>query len=78
MTHAMPIDVANDALRDCYHETCDKNMEGEGVNCIVYVFDHTGGTGFSSNNCDTGDAMVAIKRIAEEFRIDLKRLGDSL
>lgn len=48
------------------------------IGCIVYVFDRSedgGGTGFNSKNCDAGDAMVAIKRIAEQFDIDLEKLA---
>ena len=44
---------------------------------IVYVFDNSEngqGTGFH-RNADMGDALVAIKRIAEKFGIDLSRLA---
>ncbi len=51
------------------------------IGCIVYVFEEDedgGGTGFNSKNCDAGDAMVAIKRIAEQFGIDLERLAGAI
>ena len=53
----------------------------DGIGCIVYVFDRRedgGGTGFNSKNCDAGDAMVAIKRIAERFDIDLEVLSGAI
>lgn len=44
----------------------------EDIGCIVYTFDRSEdgrGGGFSTTNCDSGDAMVAIKRIKEKFDI---------
>jgi len=48
--------------------------------CIGYLFDNGVdgmGTGFSCN-ADQGDAMMAIKRIAEHFGIDLYTLAKVL
>lgn len=44
--------------------------------CIVYAFDENGG-GFDYK-ADIGDALVAIKRIAEKFRIDTDALAIAL
>ena len=63
-----------ESVNDALFETFKTTATGE-IGCIVYVFDRSedgGGTGFNSNNCDAGDAMVAIKRIADQFGIDLK------
>jgi hypothetical protein len=63
----------NDALFEAF-----KAAATDDTGCIVYVFDRSedgGGTGFNSKNCDAGDAMVAIKRISEQFGIDLERLA---
>jgi len=53
----------------------------ETMGCICYVFDNSeygGSAGFNSGNCDVGDAMVAIKRIAGQFGIDLQILAESV
>lgn len=63
------VETVNDALFEAF-----KAAETGDIGCIVYVFSRSedgGGTGFNSENCDAGDAMVAIKRIAEQFGIDL-------
>ena len=70
------VEAVNDALFKAFD-----SIPNAGIDCIVYVFNHDeggGGTGFNSKNCDAGDAMVAIKRIAEEFGIDLERLAESM
>ena len=70
------VEVVNDALYDLFNEKCSG-----GIGCIVYVFDNCedgGGTGFNSQNCDAGDAMTAIMRIANEFGIDLHGLAATM
>ena len=65
--------IVNDILYDAF-----KTSATAGIGCIVYVFDSRedgGDTGFNTKNCDMGDAMVAIKRIAEQFDIDLEKLA---
>ena len=67
----------NDVMSEAF-----KAAATDGIGCIVYVFDRWaedgGGTGFNSKNCDAGDAMVAIKRIAEQFDIDLEVLSGAI
>lgn len=44
----------------------------EDIGCIIYVFDRSEdgqGTGFSTKNCDPGDALVAIQRIHQKFGV---------
>ena len=70
------LESVNDALLATFKYTASKNME-----CIVYIFDKSeggGGTGFNTQNCDLGDALVAVKRIAEQFGIDLDALVEAL
>ena len=50
------------------------------IGYVFYLFDKSedgGSTGFNSKNCDAGDAMVAIRRIAERFGIDLELLVEA-
>ena len=57
-----------------------KAIANKDIGYVFYIFDKSengGGTGFNSKNCDVGDAMVAIKRIAAQFGIDLKLLAGS-
>lgn len=45
----------------------------EDISCIVYIFDKNrdgGGTGFNTDDCDHGDALIAIRRIIKQFGID--------
>ena len=66
------VETVNDALLEAFRAT----KTGD-IGCIVYVFDRSeggGGTGFNSENCDMGDAMVLIKRLSKRFDIDLDRL----
>jgi hypothetical protein len=76
MTTEDRVNHVNDVMYNAW-----RSMDPGNMGCIVYVFDtdeHGWGAGFNSKNCDTGDAMVAIKRIAERFEIDLEELAASL
>jgi len=56
-----------------------KAIANKDIGYVFYIFDKNengGGTGFNSLNCDKGDAIVAIKRIAERFNIDLETLAE--
>jgi len=67
--------TVNDALFETF-----KTVATDDIGCIAYVFDRSeggGGIGFNSNNCDAADAMVAIKRIAKTFDINLETLARS-
>ncbi len=69
------VEAMVDRLFSAYKASATENM-----GCICYVFDNSedgGGSGFNSENCDAGDAMVAIKRIAGQFGIDLQILAKS-
>ena len=49
-----------------------KAIPNKDIGYIFYLFDKSeggGGMGFNSNNCDAGDAMIAIRRIADQFAI---------
>ena len=62
----------NDAMIATFKAIANKD-----IGYVFYIFDKSKdgcGTGFNSRNCDAGDAMVAIKRITEQFGIDLKLL----
>lgn len=70
------IETVNDVLLKTFKAIANKD-----TGCIIYVFDRSengGGTGFNSRNCDAGDAMVAIKRIAAQFGIDFELLAEDI
>ena len=76
MSKQKQLENVNDALLATFKYKASKNM-----GCIVYVFDKSEGgcgTGFNTINCDVGDALVAIKRIVEQFGIDTGSLVESL
>lgn len=76
MTTEERVDHVNGVMHDAWN-----SMETANMGCIVYVFDadeHGLGAGFHSDNCDAGDAMVAIKRIMKEFGISPKRIARSV
>lgn len=76
MTTEDQVEHVNGVLHDAWN-----NMDPGNIGCIVYVFDsgeHGWGAGFHSQNCDAGDAMVAIKRIMKEFGISPQRLARSM
>ena len=57
-----------------------KTIANKDIGYVFYIFDKSeggGGMGFNSKNCDAGDAMVAIRRIAEQFGIDLELLVEA-
>ena len=65
----------NDAMLITFKAIANKD-----TGYIFYIFDKSedgGGTGFNSRNCDRDDAVVAIKRIAEQFGIDLELLAEA-
>ena len=68
MPNKMSLEEKVDALREKAKEL--------DLACIVYAFDERGG-GFDYN-ADTGDAIVAIKRIIERFGINIEALAYSL
>lgn len=71
------IEEMNDAVIATL-DVIPKAIPNEDIGYIFYIFDRSengGGTGCNSNNCDMGDAMVAIKRIAGQFGIDLELLA---
>ena len=64
----------NDAMIATFKAIANKD-----IGYVFYIFDKSengGGTGFNSKNCDKGDAMVAIKRIAAQFGVDLELLAE--
>ena len=63
----------NDAMLATFKAIANKDIGY--VFCIFDKSEEGGGTGFNSKNCDAGDAMVAIKRTAEQFGIDLELLA---
>ena len=65
----------NDTMLATFQAIANKD-----IGYVFYIFDKSedgGGTGFNSRNCDAGDAMVAIRRIAERFGIDLGSLAEA-
>ena len=67
------LEDVNDAIAATFKATAT-----EDIGCIAYVFDRSLDglcMGFNSKNCDVGDAMVAIKRIAAQFGVDLELLA---
>ena len=76
MSKQTELEDVNDALLATFKYEASKDMS-----CIVYVFDKSeggGGTGFNTINCDLGDALVAVKRISEQFGIEIEELKELL
>jgi hypothetical protein len=58
-----------------------ETIANKDIGYVFYLFDKSeggGSTGFNSKNCDRGDAIVAIKRTAERFGIDLGLLVEDI
>ena len=57
----------NDAMLATFEAITNRD-----IGYVFYIFDKSengGDMGFHSKNCDAGDAMVIIRRIAEQFGI---------
>jgi len=76
MSKQNDLEVATETLLNAFGGTKTDDM-----GCIFYIFDKSengGGTGFSTRNSDTGDALVAIKRIMKRFKINQSALMEAL